>query len=160
MLARPDSIHTLSSRGKSTYHSTACQVPTASRDPWAAMEENRVWPADFLVAGRGSRHRSPRREKRHIHSLSNTDISRQDLGLGNYRIFEAVLILVEIVRQVSQRSHCSQRYVQILSLTAKLSSCVDSQGQTVVGGQGQEVSQDQLQGLESCPDHRLRVLGS
>jgi len=39
------------------------------------MEKNRVWPADFLVAGRGNRHRSPRRKKRYIHSLTNTDIS-------------------------------------------------------------------------------------
>ena len=32
---------------------------------------------------------------------------------------------------------------------------VDSQGKTVVRCEGQEVSQDQLQSLESCPHHSL-----
>jgi len=72
--ASPDSMATLSRRGKRTCQRTACQVLVWRRAPWAAMVEKSVWPADFLVAGLGSRQSSPSLEKRHIHSLSNTDI--------------------------------------------------------------------------------------
>ena len=84
---------------------------------------------------------------KHRHLLVAGQVG-QDLGLGDDGRLQVVLVLVEVVRQVPQQSHCRQGNVQILGLGPKLGGGVDRQGEAVVGGQGEEVSQHQLESLQ------------